>query len=491
MNKLSQYFLLILSLTVSVLTTGCAEQSNSPSAEPVVLSLPFTSEQQIKSLHGKRVIFHQPLTVIDSYNLHRFGELTLASERQYVPTNLYLPGSAEAQELQQRNQLNRIQLLDLNEQEYPAEIIYPGEGLRADNTLRVGDQVIAVTGILQVEEEGITLQPLSQPEFIRANPRLPTPELKDGDLRIASLNVLNLFNGDGQGGEFPTPRGADKAEEYQRQLDKLVASVTAMDADIIGLMELENDGFDKFSAIAQLTQALNQAAGENRYAFVDAGGPLGDDVIAVGLLYRPQVISAISAPMINSDTIFDRPPLAQVFQHKGSGEVFTVVVNHFKSKGSCHKAEGQDKDQGDGQGCFNAKRETQANRLIEWLDTEPVLKASGNQLVIGDLNAYAKEDPVRAFISEGYKDLVGTFSGKKAYSYVYRGQSGYIDHALANPQMFARVVDASVWHINADEPRALDYNTENKTPEQVQALYAPDSYRGSDHDPVLISIKFD
>jgi uncharacterized protein len=491
MNKLSQYLLLILSLTASALTIGCAEQPDRSVAEPVILSLPFTSEQQIKSLHGKQVTFHQPLTVIDSYNLHRFGELTLASERQFVPTNLYQPGSAEAQKLQQQNQLNRIQLLDLNEQEYPAEIIYPGDGLRADNTLRIGDRVVALSGILQVEEEGIALRPLRQPEFIRANPRQPAPELKDGDLRIASLNVLNLFNGDGQGGEFPTPRGADNPDEYQRQLAKLVASVIAMDADIVGLMELENDGFNEFSAIAQLTQALNQAAGENRYAFVDAGGPLGDDVIAVGLLYRPQVVAAISAPKINPDTIFDRPPLAQVFQHKGSDEVFTVVVNHFKSKGSCHKAEGQDKDQGDGQACFNAKRAGQANRLIEWLDNEPTLYADGNQLVIGDLNAYVKEDPIRIFIEQGYSDLVGHFVGQNAYSYVYRGQSGYIDHALASPEMLTNVIDTRVWHINADEPRALDYNTENKSRQQLESLYATDSFRVSDHDPVLISIKFD
>ncbi|GGD54969.1 hypothetical protein GCM10011357_08360 [Lacimicrobium alkaliphilum] len=456
-----------------------------------MLSLPFSSYEQVAALDGKHVTFNQPLTVIDSYNLHRFGELTLSHQRQFVPTNLYLPGSSQAAALEQHNQLNRIRLLDHSDQEYPEKIPYPGEALSANNTVRVGDQVVSVTGVLQLSDQKITLRPVEQPEFIAANPRLQRPELRSGNLRIASLNLLNLFNGDGQGGDFPTPRGADNPEEYQRQLAKLVASVAAMDADIIGLMELENDGFGQFSTIAQFTEALNHAVGENRYAFVDAGAPLGDDVIAVGLLYRPQVVSLMSTAKISPDKVFDRPPLAQVFQHKASGESLTVVVNHFKSKGSCHRAEGLNQDQNDGQGCFNAKRQLQTNRLITWLDTEPDLNSNGKQLVMGDLNAYAMEDPIRAFAAHGYKDLVGHFAGDKAYSYVYRGQSGYIDHALASRQLFTKVIDAAAWHSNADEPRALDYNTENKTAGQSQSLYAKDGYRASDHDPVLISIKFD
>lgn len=491
MNQQLRFLLVSFLLAVSSLQAGYAQQTDISSAQPIVLSLPFSTIQQVKALDGKHVTFNQPLTVIDSYNLHRFGELTLASERQFVPTNLHPPGSALAATMQQRNQHSRIRLLDFSDREYPQQIIYPGGGLSAGNTVRIGDQVTAVSGVLEVSDQHIALRPLRQPEFIRANPRVQKPQLQHGDLRVASLNVLNLFNGDGQGGAFPTSRGADSPQEYQRQLDKLVAAVISMDADIIGLMELENDGFGKYSAIAQFTQALNQAAGENRYAFVDAGAPLGDDAIAVGLLYRAQVSVPISAPRINSDKVFDRPPLAQVFEHKGTGKSFTVVVNHFKSKGSCHKAEGMDKDQNDGQGCFNAKRQVQANRLITWLENQPDLKDYGNQLIIGDLNAYAMEDPIRVLRAKGYKDLLRKFAGDNAYSYVYRGQSGYIDHALASPQLFTKVVDAAVWHINADEPRALDYNTENKTPEQSRSLYATDSYRASDHDPVLISIKFD
>ena len=44
------------------------------------------------------------------------------------------------------------------------------------------------------------------------------------------------------------------------------------------------------------------------------------------------------------------------------------------------------------------------------------------------------------------------------------------------------------WHINADEPAQLDYNTDFKTPHLIANLYAPDQYRMSDHDPVLVGL---
>ena len=57
-----------------------------------------------------------------------------------------------------------------------------------------------------------------------------------------------------------------------------------MDADVIGLMEIENDGYDEYSAIADLVNGLNDAAGAGTYAFIDPGvGLVGTDEIAVGL----------------------------------------------------------------------------------------------------------------------------------------------------------------------------------------------------------------
>jgi hypothetical protein len=47
------------------------------------------------------------------------------------------------------------------------------------------------------------------------------------------------------------------------------------------------------------------------------------------------------------------------------------------------------------------------------------------------------------------------------------------------------------WHINADEPNVLDYNTNFKSAGQITDLFAPDEFRISDHDPVLVDLAFD
>jgi uncharacterized repeat protein (TIGR01451 family) len=79
---------------------------------------------------------------------------------------------------------------------------------------------------------------------------------------------------------------------------------------------------------------------------------------------------------------------------------------------------------------------------------------------------------------------VDAFLGPEAYSYVFEGQAGYLDHALANASLAPQVVGTTIWHINADEPRVLDYNQEYNPP----YVYAPDAYRASDHDPVVVSL---
>jgi hypothetical protein len=110
-------------------------------------------------------------------------------------------------------------------------------------------------------------------------------------------------------------------------------------------------------------------------------------------------------------------------------------------------------------------------------------------LIIGDLNAYAMEDPVTAIKAGGYTDLIDTFIGSsEAYSYVFMGQSGYLDHALASSELVGQISGITDWHINADEPRVLDYNMEYKSAEQIISLYNADPYRASDHDPVIVGI---
>ena len=451
------------------------------------LSLPFSSAEDREAIEGMLVTSSADLIVSDNYNLGRFGEVVLSSKLLSQPTNVFTPLSPEAIALADENQLNRIILDDGLNGSNPEVVVYPTGGLSASNTLRLGDTVSAVEGVVDYSYGSYRIVPTTEPSFVHTNPRTESPVLTEGNLKVASLNVLNLFNGDGMGGEFPTPRGATNIEEFERQIAKTVAAIVAIDADIVGLMEIENDGVDENSVIAELVERLNVEMGAGTYAFVDAGGPIGTDAIAVGLLYKPSSVNLEGAAKLNLSSVFHRPPLAQTFSLAANGERVTVVVNHFKSKGSCGSATGLDQDQSDGQGCYNATRVTQANELTNWIATETDLSAETDVLIIGDLNAYAKEDPITAILGSGYTNLVSKFGGEYAYSYLFSGQVGYLDHAIASNSLADKAVDALEWHINSVEPRVLDYNLEYKSTQQQSDFYSPDVYRMSDHDPVVVT----
>lgn len=475
-------------LQVSVLASGVALPT------PAGISLPLASADALERYEGMRVQLRQTLTVNEVYNLGRYGEVLLSSGgRQMTPTNVVAPGE-QAKAMQARNDLDRILLDDGRSGQNPDPIRYPAPELSAYNSLRVGDRTSAIDGVLDYSAGSYRIQPLQTPTFEAANPRPAQPAV-EGRLRVASFNVLNYFNGDGKGGGFPTSRGANTAEEFQRQKAKIVAAILASKADIVGLMEIENDGYGEFSAIADLVNGLNASLPQGqRYAFVNPNrAKLGSDEIAVGLIYRGDKVRTYrSAAVLDSsvnpefDDTRNRPTLAQTFQEINGGERLTIAVNHLKSKGSACDG---DPDTGDGQGNCNLTRARAAQALVDWLAGDPTGAKEPDRLIIGDLNSYAKEDPVNVIRSAGYTDLVARQAGAgKGYSYVFSGQSGYLDRALANASLARQVRGAVEWHINADEPRVLDYNVEFKTPRQQDSLYNAEPYRASDHDPVVIGI---
>jgi hypothetical protein len=166
-----------------------------------------------------------------------------------------------------------------------------------------------------------------------------------------------------------------------------------------------------------------------------------------------------------------------------TGGIFTAVVNHLKSKGSPCGPGDDDPEQGS----CNLTRALGAQALVDWLATDPTGSGDDDFLIIGDLNAYDKEDPIDVLVAGGYTDLLFHFLGEDAYSYVFDGQLGYLDHALANASLLDAVTGVTAWHINADEPDLIDYDMTFKQDAQ-DALYAPDAYRSSDHDPVIVGL---
>ncbi|OHX12883.1 hypothetical protein BI347_04705 [Chromobacterium sphagni] len=460
------------------------------------LSMPLSGDPaQLEALAGMAVAFEQPLYVADSYHYGRYGELALSSQpRQWTATQLYRPGSAEAKALQAANRRDRL-ILDDGQTQQNMDAWLPGPGgLSASRTLRAGDKLRGLRAVVSFGNGSYRLQPLGAPQVEGANPRPAAPARQAGQLRVASFNVLNFFNGDGLGGGFPTERGAKTRADFLRQKAKIVSAIRQLDADALGLMEIENDGFGPQSAIQELAGALNDGLpAEKQYRFVDPGvAKIGNDAISTGMLYRPARLSPQGAAQVVAvgNPARNRPMLAQTFA-LGDGRRLTLAVNHLKSKGSsCADTQVDgvvDADLGDGQGNCNLTRVQAARDLLKWAQARGQNPQSG-LLVMGDMNAYAKEDPIRTLEEGGLANQLARFQSD-AYSYVYGGESGNLDHALADAALGQWVSQAGEWHINADEPTALEYGSEFKSLAQQQNYYAADAYRSSDHDPLFVDLK--
>ncbi|GJM39754.1 MAG: hypothetical protein DHS20C20_00360 [Ardenticatenaceae bacterium] len=470
------------------------------SVAPTSITLPTDFEPY----EGMLVTFDQTLYISEFFNFDRFGQIALTTDRQFQPTAVFEPGSVDAAALADANAANRITLDDGRTSQNPDPAIHPnGAIFDLTNTFRGGDSVDDVTGVIDYRFGTYVVQPTQGATYTSLNPRTAAPDPVGGSLSVASFNVLNYFNGDGMGGGFPTPRGADDLDEFNRQRDKIIAALVAIDADVVGLMEIENDGYDSLSAIADLVNGLNDATTPGTYAFIDPGVPqIGTDEIAVGLIYNTTTVTPYGDSAIldsSVDSRFNdernRPALAQSFVENSSNGIFTVVVNHLKSKGSACDDLG-DPDLGDGAGNCNITRLLAAEAMVDWLATDPTGSGDADILIIGDLNSYDKEDPIDAILagsddtlgtSDDYSDLVFVYGGEFAYSYVFSGALGYLDYALANNALANQVTGTTVWHINSDEPDILDYDTSFKQDAQ-DALYEPNAYRASDHDPIIVGL---
>lgn len=491
---------------------------------PVHVTFPRAALDDLEPYEGMLVRLPQTMYVTEHFQLGRFGQVVLSSDgRLAQPTNVVQPG-APALALQAANNLNRIIVDDALNNQNPDPILFGRGGnlLSASNTLRGGDTATGITGVMTYTWAGNSasgnayrVRPLNALDgyvmFEPANPRPAQPEPIGGSLKVASFNLLNYFNTwdglpdnvdnctNGVGGAPTDCRGADTAEEFARQAAKTVPAVLALGADVVGVIEIENDGYAPHSAIADLVGRLNAATAPGTWAFIDADAAtaqvnaLGTDAIKVGLLYRPGVVTPIGQTAALNSTAFvnggdvdarNRPALAQTFEENLTGGRVTVVVNHFKSKGSPCDAP----DAGDGQGQCNIVRTNAANLLAAWLETDPTGTGETDILVTGDLNSYAKEDPIAALETAGYTNLIASFAGPDAYSYLFDGQWGYLDHALASPSLVSQVTGVTEYHINADEPSVLDYNTNFKSAGQLASLFAEDQYRTSDHDPVIVGL---
>ena len=475
------------------------------------VTLPFASTDDPERYEGMLVRFPQSLVISEYFNYDRFGEIVLAlpldgEPRPFTGTAIDEPGAA-ANARTLANSLRRITLDDAQSVQNPPVLRHPnGQPFSLANRFRGGDAVQNAVGVLGYDFNLYRIFPTGPADYTAANPRPAAPDPIGGSLRVAAMNTLNYFvtldypTGDPQDNKCGPQqnvecRGADSDQplEFPRQRDKLLTALTGLNADVIGLNELENTpGAEPLETIV---------SGMPGYAYINTG-TIGTDAIKVGLIYRPTKVTPVGAYKTLNSTVDprfidtkNRPSLAQTFQDNATGARFTIVVNHLKSKGSDCNDVG-DPDLGDGQGNCGQTRKAAAQALVDWLATDPTGSGDPDFLIMGDLNSYAQEDSVDAIkagaddtggTGDDFTNLIAQYQGQYAYSYTFDGQAGYLDHALASTSLLSQVAGAEDWHINSDEPDVLDYDTSFKPAEQ-DALYEVNAYRTSDHDPVVVGL---
>jgi predicted extracellular nuclease len=458
----------------------------------------------LERYEGMLVTFPDLLTVTELFNLDRFGELQLAQGGRFVQyTNDNTPDagglSAHLQDIGKRS----IMLDDGLTLQNPDPIRYPAPGLpnMVGASVRAGDSVVGLTGNIRFSrssggsgEETYRLMPTAEPVFVVDNLRPTSAPDVGGSLSVASFNVLNYFTTLDGNGPICGPamsqgcRGADNQLEFDRQRAKLLTALLALNADIVGLVEIENNDS---AALQSLVDGLNAAGGGDSYDFIDTG-TIGSDAIRVGFIYKAATVTPFGGYAVldsSVDPLFldtkNRPVLAQSFQEKASAGVFTVAVNHLKSKGSPCNDVG-DPNAGDGQGNCNGTRTDAAVALANWLATDPTGSNDTDFLIMGDLNSYMKEDPIVAIENAGYINLLTDFVGQQAYSFLFDGQVGALDHALGSPDLAGQVSGVAQWQINADEADAIDYNFDFGRNVDIFDGTIPN--RASDHDPIIVGL---
>jgi predicted extracellular nuclease len=490
------------------------------------ISMPY--EEDLEAFEGMLVSVTDA-TVTSTNSLWRFGEIVVSDGVKRQPSDIAPPLSDAFAAAQTESEASLLTIEDNSGSQYPDAISFFPNFSYA-NTIRIGDTVSA-SGPLNFSFGTYRINPT---EVIAVtSTREDTPVVSEGNLSVATFNVLNYFNSDeDENGEltfdYDDNRGADSEAAFALQEGRIVEAIVDLNADVVGLMEIENDGFGDDSAIQSLLNAINaQLCEAEQYAFISTAdnSQIGTDAITVGLLYRgtvvtPQgdaVIVAMPEQQVSEDRLARmRPSLVQTFEHTESGETFAVAVNHFKSKGSqCAEDVAEAPSDIDTiQGSCNALRVSAAITLGNALNDETLPE---RKIILGDLNAYSAEDPVavltdytpenRGYMiktaintgmdegesvevdaSYGYHNLAETFD-EDGFSYWFFGteQVGSLDHVLASDAMLADAVDGTHWNINSVEAYQLQYNQALRfyPDEEGYAFTDIGPFRSSDHDPFI------
>ena len=476
---------------------------------PTVLTVPLADGASFTTSFGKLITITPAtgyeLFVTEHFQLGRYAQFEVcaslpADGRRFQFTQRSLPGPDFAVHAQEKID-SCVYVNDNSNDQNPVVVNIAGnvfvgaKSVSGMKTLLIGTPVTNLTGFFQ-SYNGIQVRATSLVFGVSdlAAARTATPPTVAGDILIVSTNVLNYFTT--LTTVDPNARGANSAEEFNRQAAKTVTALSIMNADLFGLIEVENSA----TASEDLASRINTINTARNYVSVGKDEPkIGLDAIRCDFLYDSNTLNLVGYAMLDDadpviaalvaeyTVLFGKPgvagqnrvPLAATFERKVGGHQFTVIVNHFKSKGS---ACGPPYDNTEGAGNCDVKRVGAAKALLKWMADDVFFTSKENIIIMGDLNSYAQESPVRELLNSGFSS---PFDLASAHTYQFDGESGTLDYALVKgPATFS----SDVWHVNADEPNLLDYNLDYGKPADLFDSTSP--YRFSDHDPVLVGITF-
>lgn len=269
-----------------------------------------------------------------------------------------------------------------------------------------------------------------------------------------------------------TGYGPNDAAEHQRQRYKVGKALATINADLYGLVEIEQGQ----SALSEIANDLTAATGRN-YTYVNYGGSSSSSYTMSGYVYCSDRVRPIG-PFRYTNTGVRNRKYMQLFEEIATGERFVYSINHFKAKSGANSATGDNVDMGDGQGAYNGTRQQEAQAILGLFESNSSTFNDPDLLVMGDLNAYGKEDPIMVLINGGLTDLHRYMHADTSYSYTYHGEAGYLDHALCSGSMLSQITGMTVFHINSDEQDDYTYDSSSDTT----------MFRCSDHDPVIVGL---
>ena len=279
------------------------------------------------------------------------------------------------------------------------------------------------------------------------NSPVTIPDVGNARLRIVGQNAANYVSN-----LESSNSSCDTQEEFEAKTNKIANAFIALQADIVAICEVERND----EILGYIVDAMNTIYGENVYAYITDGlyahASAGNyQSLKSGYIYRSDKVTpqgSNTSPYRSGE--YCARLRIQAFKENSTNEKFVLSVNHFKAKDSSADA-------------GESTRLQNVSNLIYALGD---ITSDPDILIMGDLNSYMGEAPIEALEEEGFEEQLVRFDAN-AYSYIYRGQKGILDHAMANSTMAEQVTGARVYHINT----AGGYN-----------------YKYSDHDAVLVGL---